>query len=141
MRLLLLLACAIAAGCASGPTIKGYPVGERICDGARSLEFHENDYICAALERSALGMLEPGHAPVVASETFKDDYRFMRMYGIGHAQGVVVFRLGDQTTLAFFVGCTWSVSNELPPPPSAAHCGPMEPMEGENWHLPGKDAQ
>ena len=131
--------CAIAAGCASGATIQGYPVGDKLCDGAAGAKSQDDDIACAALSSSAHDLLPPGHAAVISDETYEDGYGINRTYGSGHAQGVVVLKLGDQTTHAFFLGCVMGPFDT--DAPNGGPCGPMEPMPGENWRLPTRTGQ
>lgn len=120
------------AGPASNRTIEGYPVGDKMCAGEHAVSGDDPYGLCAVMSGTAVGMLKP-RARVVSIETYADIYHISRVYGTGHAQGVVVVKLEDGTTRAIFLGC---VMGPFGYPPKAGPCGRMEPMEGEQWSLP-----
>jgi hypothetical protein len=131
--------CVIGGACASGPTVEGYPVGDKLCDGVTGAKTHDDDIACAALSSTAHDMLPRGHAAVISDETYEDGYGIHRTYGSGHAQGVVVLQLGDLTTHAFFLGCVMGPYGT--DPPKGGPCGRMKPMPGESWRLPNRSGQ
>ncbi len=137
MLVVLALFGAITTGCGVARTyIEGYPVGARTCVGAASIGDQLTDAACEGLATYAGGLLEAGHAAIASVDTFEADYRsasgerIVRSYGTAHANGIVVIRLDDQTTHAFFVGCIWGPSGGETS--ASAHCALDLPMDGEH---------
>ncbi len=121
-------------GCGGRTYVEGYPVGDRVCPGAGM-----EDWWCESASdfaQSSLDTGSPGHADVTSMEAYHAAWRdptgqaVLRTYGTTGGDGIIVFRLADGTTRAYYVECIAGPTGHEPTA-ADAHCNLASRMDGE----------
>ena len=124
----------VVVGCGGRTYIEGYPVGDRVCPGPGVDEWWCQS--ASDFARSSLDVASPGHAGVASVEAYRAAWRgpdgeaVRRTYGTAGGDGVIVFRLADGATRAYYVECIAGPSGREPTA-ADAHCDLASRMRGE----------